>query len=283
MTAAQADVSAAATVSPGLLARVNPLAKIAAPLPAMTALLFTRDPYTPLAFVAIALLALLIGARLSRRALLGVFVALPLAVVLLTVSFSIWTDPAAVAATPELFRVGDFSFRGGALYVGGSTALRLAALAALGLIGGLTTSGPDLVRSMIQQLRVPYRLGYTALAAYRFVPRFAHELEVIRSAHRVRGVAGGRGPVASVRRSLGYVVPLLASAIRHAERVALSMDSRAFGAHPTRTERHLVPFRLSDAVFVAAFWALTAAVFLTTSLVSAQITVLTGFEPIGVR
>jgi hypothetical protein len=36
-------------------------------------------------------------------------------------------------------------------------------------------------------------------------------------------------------------VPLLAGAIRHAERVALAMDARAFGAHPDRTERHLVP------------------------------------------
>lgn len=291
MTAARIDPFASRTTgSPessipeaGFLYRVNPLAKIAAPLPAMIALLFVRDPLTPLVFVLIAVAALLVGSRLSRRAALGVFVALPLAVVVLSASFALWTDPGAVSNTPAIFSVGDFAFRAGALYVGASTALRLAALAALGLIGGLTTAGPDLVRAMIQQLRVPYRLGYTALAAYRFVPRFAHELEVIRSAHRVRGVAGGRGPVAAVRRSLGYVVPLLASAIRHAERVALSMDSRAFGAHPARTERHLVPFRLADIVFVLVFWALTAAVFIATAtLLSTPLADLqAGIEPNG--
>ena len=33
-------------------------------------------------------------------------------------------------------------------------------------------------------------------------------------------------------------MPLLAGAIRHAERVALAMDARAFGAHPDRTEAY---------------------------------------------
>ena len=73
----------------------------------------------------------------------------------------------------------------------------------LSLIAGLTTTGPDLVRATVQQLRVPYRIGYTALAAFRFVPRFGHELEVIRQAHRVRGAHGGRGPFAAVARWFG--------------------------------------------------------------------------------
>ena len=55
---------------------------------------------------------------------------------------------------------------------------------------------------MVQNLRVPYRIGYTALAALRFVPRFGHELEVIRAAHRVRGTDARRGPVAAVRRAI---------------------------------------------------------------------------------
>jgi energy-coupling factor transport system permease protein len=148
---------------------------------------------------------------------------------------------------------------GEALLIGCATALRLGAIVALSLIGGLTTTGPDLVRALVQQLRVPYRIGYTAMAAFRFVPRFATELEIIRAAHRVRGSHGGRGPFAAVARRFGYVVPLLAGAIRHAERVALSMDSRAFGAYPTRTERYLVPFRRRDTAFVVLFLAASAA------------------------
>ena len=56
-------------------------------------------------------------------------------------------------------------------------------------------------------------------------------------------------------------MPLLAGAIRHAERVALAMDARAFGAYPDRTERHIVPFRVRDTVFVVLFLVASAGIF----------------------
>ncbi|GAA1954314.1 energy-coupling factor transporter transmembrane component T [Microbacterium deminutum] len=56
-------------------------------------------------------------------------------------------------------------------------------------------------------------------------------------------------------------MPLLAGAIRHAERVAPAMDARAFGAHPDRTERHVVPFRARDTVFVVVFLIASAGIF----------------------
>ncbi|MFB2585443.1 energy-coupling factor transporter transmembrane component T family protein [Herbiconiux liukaitaii] len=248
------------------LHRLNPLAKVAAPLPAIVALVVSRDIAVPLAFIVLALALLLVGAHLGGRALLGLFVALPLAAAVLSVSFGVWTDPSRVDDTPVLLQLGDYRLHLGALAVGAATSLRLIAILVLSLLAGLTSTGPDLVRALVQQLHVPYRVGYTALAAYRFVPRFGHELEVIRQAHRVRGMAPGRGPLSAVRRWLGYVVPLLAGGIRHAERVALAMDSRAFGAHPTRTERHLVPFRTRDWAFMLLFWLATAAVLTTAPL-----------------
>ena len=242
------------------LHRLNPLSKIAAPLPAMALLLFTRDIATPLIFCVVTLVMLVIGAHLRARTLLVLLVGMPLIVAVMSVSFGIWTDPARVGDSPVLIEAGPVLFTVGAWLVGLATALRLTAIVLLALVGGLTSTGPDLVRSLVQQLRVPYRLGYTALAAFRFVPRFRHELDVIRQAHRVRGISDGRGPIAWVARTAGYVVPLLAGAIRHAERVALAMDSRAFGAHSTRTERYTIAFRARDWVFIAVFWALTALV-----------------------
>ena len=64
--------------------------------------------------------------------------------------------------------------------------------------------------------------------------------------------------LAPVARWLSSVVPLMILAIQHAERVALSMDSRAFGAHPRRTEPIDVPWRMRDAVVVGAVWVATA-------------------------
>jgi energy-coupling factor transport system permease protein len=176
--------------------------------------------------------------------------------------FALWVDASRVDTTAVVVQIGEWRLFAGALEVGFATALRLGAIITLALLSGLTTTGPDLVRAIVQQLRVPYRIGYTALAAFRFVPRFAHELDIIRQAHRVRGAHGGRGPFAAVARGVGYVVPLLAGAIRHAERVALAMDARAFGAYSDRTERYDVPFRIRDTVFMLLFWAVTVGIFI---------------------
>lgn len=243
------------------LYRLNPLAKLAAPLPAMALLVFVRDAATPAAFLALSYVVLLVGVNFTRRLAAILLLALPLGALAIGFGFALWTDASRVDQSVVVWQIGGWTLYGGALVVGLATGLRLAAIVALTLIAGLSTTGPDLVRASVQQLRVPYRIGYTALAAFRFVPRFGHELDVIRQAHRVRGAHGGRGPFAAIARWFGYVVPLLAGAIRHAERVALAMDARAFGAHRDRTERHLVPVRGRDTVFVVLFWAVSAVVF----------------------
>jgi energy-coupling factor transport system permease protein len=240
---------------------LNPLAKLAAPLPAMALLVFVRDAATPAAFLLLAYAVLLIGVDFTRRLAAVLFLALPVSALVIGFGFALWTDPSRVDQSVVVWQIGGWTMYGGAFAVGAATGLRLSAIVALTLIAGLSTTGPDLVRATVQQLRVPYRIGYTALAAFRFVPRFGHELDVIRQAHRVRGAHGGRGPIAAAARWFGYVVPLMAGAIRHAERVALAMDARAFGAHPDRTERYIVPWRVRDTVFIVAFWAVSAALF----------------------
>ena len=248
---------------------LNPLAKLAAPLPAMVLLVFVRDASTPLAFVALSYAILLIGISFTGR-LAAILVALPVGAAVIGLGFSLWTDASRVDQSVVVWQLGAWTLYGGAREGGLATGLRLAAIVALTLIVGLSTTGPDLVRSTVQQLRVPYRIGYTALAAFRFVPRFGHELDVIRQAHRVRGAHGGRGPFAALARWFGYIVPLMAGAIRHAERVALAMDARAFGAYADRTERHLVPFRARDVVFIVLFWAVSAALFWLTAPFGAE-------------
>lgn len=256
-----ADAVSAAPVR--FLYRLNPLAKLLAPVPAMILLVFVRDAATPLAFLLLSYAVLLVGVSFTPRLALVLLVGLPVGALAIGFGFSLWTDPAHVDQSVVVWQIGSWTLYGGALAVGFATGLRIAAIVALALIAGLSTTGPDLVRSTVQQLRVPYRIGYTALAAFRFVPRFGHELEVIRHAHRVRGAHGGRGPFAAIARWSGYMVPLLAGAIRHAERVALAMDARAFGAHPDRTERHIVPFRARDVVFIVLFVAASAMIFWT--------------------
>lgn len=158
---------------------LNPLAKVAGFAPSMVLLVFVRDLATPAAFLVLAYALILVGARLTVRLLALLLLGLPAGMLLVGIGFSVWVDSGLVAGSSPVLRIGDWTLYSGALLIGFATALRLGSIVALALVGGLTTSGPDLVRASVQQLRVPYRIGYTALAAFRFVPRFGHELAVI--------------------------------------------------------------------------------------------------------
>ncbi|MCK9916764.1 MULTISPECIES: energy-coupling factor transporter transmembrane component T family protein [Microbacterium] len=239
---------------------LDPLTLFAAVIPASIGLVFTRDLVVPLVFLGIGLALALIVSRVSARVLALLVLALPVAIVALALLFALWVDPATVADTRVAVGIAGRDLTVGALTVGAATALRLAAITALLFAAGSAADGPDLVRALVQHLRVPYRVGYAALAALRFVPRFARELDVIRRAHRVRDAAAP-GPFAALARGFGYAVPLLAGAIRHAERVALAMDARAFGAHATRTEPRVARWHRLDTAVVAGGWVLTVAVF----------------------
>lgn len=254
------NVAVAKATRMPFLHRVHPLAKLAIALVTTIVLLSVHGKLVPAVIAALATLALLLGTRLpwTQRAL--ALVGLPGLAAVLAVTLGIWVDPELTVGTPTILSIGEWEFRRGAIDSALETSLRLVAILAVAIMSGASTAGEDVVRALVQQLRVPYRFGYAALAAMRFVPRFRREIEIIRQAQRARGIGFGPGPVGWVRRQLATLVPLLAAAMRHADRVALSMDSRAFGYRPMRTERTPLPFGTTDAVVVVVGLAFVAAV-----------------------
>lgn len=250
------------------LHRLHPLVKLVPTTLALVALFFVNDLPTPLLVGGITLLLLVTGAQLSRRMWLVLLVVLPAVTVVLAVTIGLWVDPARVADTPLLFAIGAYEFRFGAFASGLITSARLAAIVVLSLLGGLTIAGTDLIRASVQQLRIPYRLGYAGLAAFGFVPRFQRELRTIRKAQRARGIASGTGVGARMRRRVATLVPLMAAALRHADRVALAMDARGFGYRAWRTERHQVPIRTRDWWFGAGLLAAYVAAFIVGALLA---------------
>ena len=140
--------------------------------------------------------------------------------------------------------------------------LRVITMMVLTLLVALSGhSGRDLVRSLVTNLRLPYRWGYAGLSGARLFPAVAAELELVRSARAVRGSAHRGRPWSPVQRFLEPVVPLLASQIRHAERQALVLESRGFGAYPMRTERAGRPWSVTDSLAVLIIWAITVVPF----------------------
>jgi energy-coupling factor transport system permease protein len=156
-----------------------------------------------------------------------------------------------VADTPLVWQWGSLHIYEGGLQLGLNTALRVLALLVVSLPFTLTTDSADFIRALVQQWRLPYRIGYSTLAAFRFVPMMQSEVSVIRAAHRVRGVNGGHGWRGATERVRRYAVPLLANAIRQAERTALAMDGRAFGAFPDRTYFQRLRVSGADWLFIA--------------------------------
>jgi energy-coupling factor transport system permease protein len=248
------------------LQRLNPLTKVVATAPPLLLLAFTRDPYVPGAFVLVTLLATGVLGRIPPRRLVAVVAPMTLLLVGFLLVYPLAAAGDVVADTHLLLQVGPLEVRQGGVLLGLSTGLRILSLISLTLLFALTTDGMDFIRALVQRWRVPYRIGYAAMAAFRFVPRFGHELQVIAAAHRVRGLSDRGGARARLQRAGRYTVPLLSGGIRHAERVALAMDARGFGAYPDRTYRRELHFHTRDVVFVVVSWTVTAAIVVSIAL-----------------
>jgi energy-coupling factor transport system permease protein len=242
------------------LHRLNPTAKLAGMLGVMAGATLFFDPVVPAALTAGVLLALLGPGRVPVRRL-GRWLLLVLAFGLpIAVFNALYFDVTRVPEPTVLWRFALWQITAEGLWAGLGLGLRVACFLAASLFFVATTDPTDFALSLIQQARVPYRFGYGVLVSYRFLPLLRAEFETIRAAHRVRGVGektGVRGRLEQMRR---YAIPLLAGAIRHSERTALAMDSKAFGAGPGRTYRRVLTVRRADWAFVAGALLYTVAV-----------------------
>lgn len=234
------------------LHRRNPSLKLLSLMVMVLAVTLAFDPWTPTVFFLLALVILLllghVSLRTLRMPLLFFFILGALGFVS---SNALFYAPSVGKPLTILWQGGTFRVSIEGIRVGISLAMRMMAIVFFSMIFVATTDPTDLVLSLIQNVRFPFRLGYGILVAYRFLPLWRTELEVIRAAHRIRGV-GERTTLSGRWEQLRrYAVPLLANAIRKSERVAIAMDSKAFGALPRRTYyRKLEVTRADWAMFV---------------------------------
>jgi energy-coupling factor transport system permease protein len=142
-----------------------------------------------------------------------------------------------------------------------SLALRMLGFAYAAFLFSRSTDPVILTLSLIEYWRLPYQAGYAFLTAYRFVPAFHEELQKVKIAHEVRG-AGGKSRLSRILHTPAYLVPLMVQALRVGERVAISMDARAFGLCEKRTYYKTVSFGVKEkraiivsALFLAAYTA----------------------------
>ncbi|WP_102335330.1 energy-coupling factor transporter transmembrane component T family protein [Salimicrobium jeotgali] len=128
-----------------------------------------------------------------------------------------------------------------------SLSFRVLAFATMSLLFIFTTNMVEFLLSLMQQLRLPPKLAYGIMAGYRFLPMITTEFRQIRAAHRVRGM----GQESKWKRYRRFAVPLLAGAIRKAERTAVAMESKGFTGTRERTFYRNIRIRKKDWLFPA--------------------------------
>lgn len=120
----------------------------------------------------------------------------------------------------------------------------------------MTTKINDIALGLVK-MKMPYKGGFIISTAFRFVPTLYDETLNIIDAQRARGLELERGNI--IRKIKNYIPifsPLLIRFVRLTQQLALSMESRAFGAKPKRTflrELHLSKLDYSIIILILAF------------------------------
>ncbi len=250
---------------------LHPGVKLAAAA-ALLAGLVATDSVIGLSLSAALLLALTAAARVPPGyALRGVRSALPLIalIALLQVLAIPANDTGAL-----LLRLGPVAVTTGDLHAAAAMFLRFASLILLVSLVTFVTSTRELVHGTealvapLSRVGLPgHEMALTLTVALRFLPILVLEAEHIARAQASRGANLGRlrgGVLRRTRVLLPLLVPLLLSALRRAETLALAMDARGYQGGRGRTR--LVTYRLRMADGAAGAAALVWAALLVLSI-----------------
>lgn len=131
-----------------------------------------------------------------------------------------------------------------------SLAFRVMALSALSMLFALTTNPVKFVMSLMQQLKLSPKLAYSVMVSYQFLPVLKDEFIQIQQAQRLRGVSPGKHWWQRIANLRHLLLPMLAGAVRKAERAAFAMEARGFTGE-ARTEFHR-PISLNKKDFLMA-------------------------------
>jgi energy-coupling factor transport system permease protein len=218
------------TYQPGhsILHRLHPLVKMAWLLFGTILVFVAHSPWVVMAAVALSALAFpLAGLRLGRVRGTRLFVTTALLLGLLQILF--------VHEGETFLRVGPLAVTVGGLRAAAYVAGRFLSVILLSYLFVLTTEPNDLAYALMRA-GVPYRYGFALITALRLVPVFEQEGQTVYHAQLARGVQYDvRSPRRFLTLARQFFLPLLVSALGKVDALAVSMEGRCFGKHPTRT------------------------------------------------
>lgn len=221
--------------------RLDPRVKVVAALAFMVSCFFVGSaPALALAACALALVA--VRSSVPMRTVLSQLKPLALFLVITSVVNLVFVQTGPVA-----FQIGPLAIHADGVTAALLYTARFFLLLVAGSLLTLTTTPvalTDAAESLLaplERLGVPVRQGTLVLSiALRFVPTLSQEAENVIAAQTARGAdLEGKSALAYARACVPLVVPLFASALRHAENLGRAMDARCYTGG-ARTHYHVM-------------------------------------------
>lgn len=139
---------------------------------------------------------------------------------------------------------------------GVSTALRIDAMIIAGMVFLSTTRNEEITAALIR-FRLPFPAAFAFSTALRLVPTFVGAGATIIQAQRSRGLDLETGNVLErTRKYVPLLVPILLTALRSTDQMAMALESKGFGAQRVRSMYLQLKMSAVDWAFLAASLAL---------------------------
>ncbi|WP_261130594.1 energy-coupling factor transporter transmembrane protein EcfT [Bacillus sp. Marseille-Q3570] len=156
-----------------------------------------------------------------------------------------------------LFELGPINIYSESVDFALAITVRILTIFTTSLIFVATSDPRDIVISLTQKLKVPYRYAYSIFVALRFVPTLEQEARVIEAAQTIRGVGKQKGLKNKAENLKRFTLPLLMGAIRRVRTTANTMEAKGYGAYQDRTYIRTINYNAKGIAFGFAWCALT--------------------------
>ncbi len=258
--------------------KLDPRFKILAVLAYIIAAFFVKTYiglFVLLAFLTVAVAASRIPLKVLLRGLKAIYV-------LLGITFVF--NALLSGGQTEYFRLWIFRLTREGLVRAVFMALRLIMLITGASLLTLTTApialtdGMERLLSPFAKLHFPaHEVAMMMTIALRFIPTLTEEADRIMKAQSARGASFDEGGLIKRAKSvIPLLVPLFVSAFRRAEELAMAMEVRCYHGGEGRTRLHVLRFTRRDAIGLAAFALLIAAVAFDSAYISVHMPYLLG-------
>ncbi|MBM3262492.1 MAG: energy-coupling factor transporter transmembrane protein EcfT [candidate division Zixibacteria bacterium] len=217
--------------------RLDPRTKLCGAMGLMTALITLKEP-VPLVGALTVLTALVLFAGLPIAPLLKNLRAFRW-LLLITFLANTWFTPGQPAEVSGFYLPG---MTNEGLLQGAVFALRMIVILLIAAILTLATAPIDMADGLETLLKPFVRFGLPAhdlammtVIALRFIPTLTEEAERLQKAQMARGADFSGNPLRRIRSMTSLLVPLLVSAFRRADDLAVAMEARCYRGGVGRT------------------------------------------------